>query len=153
LAVSGIFLQRAPQEMVNPKMVQPSSDGKEGNVEAWSEGGPATRRYRPGQGILYAYAVINPKLKGPAKDFQVGSQLRVFRNGKLLYTGKYNHRLSKNQTDATRLVGGGMISLGSILRPGEYLVQVVVTDENAGPKKPPVAQWVDFEVVAARDRL
>jgi VWFA-related protein len=153
LAVSGIFLQRAPQEMVNPKMGQPSSDGKEGNVEAWSEGGPATRRYRPGQGILYAYAVINPKLKGAAKDFQVGSQLRVFRNGKLIYTGKYNHMLSKNQTDPTRLVGGGMISLGSILSPGEYLVQVVVTDENAGPKKPPVAQWVDFEVVAARDSL
>ena len=153
LAMSGIFLQRAPQEMVNPKMVQPSADGKEGKVEAWSEGGPATRRYRPGQGILYAYAVINPKLKGPAKDFQVGSQLRVFRNGKLLYTGKYNHMLAKNETDPTRLVGGGMISLGGILSPGEYLVQVVVTDENAGPKKPPVAQWVDFEVVAARDRL
>jgi hypothetical protein len=46
-----------------------------------------------------------------------------------------------------------MISLGSILSPGEYLVQVVVTDKNAGPKKRPVAQWVDFEVVAARDSL
>jgi hypothetical protein len=59
------------------------------------------------------------------------------------------------QVDAvvTGLMGGGMISLGSILSPGEYLVQVVVTDENAGPKKPPVAQWVDFEVVAARDSL
>jgi hypothetical protein len=54
---------------------------------------------------------------------------------------------------ATRLVGGGMISLGTILSLGEYLVQIVVTDENAGPKKSPVAQWVDFEVVAARDSL
>ena len=153
LAMSGIFLQQAPQEMVNPKMVQPSSDGKEGKVEAWNEGGPATRRYRPGQGILYAYAVVNPKLKGPAKDFQVGSQLRVFRNGKLIYTGKYNHMMLKSTPDPTRLLGGGMISLGSILSPGEYLVQIVVTDENAGPKKSPVAQWVDFEVVAARDSL
>jgi hypothetical protein len=60
--------------------------------------------------------------------------------------------LAKNQTDPTRLVGG-VICLGSILSPGEYLVQIVVTDENAGKKKPPVAQWVDFEVVAARDSL
>jgi hypothetical protein len=153
LAISGIFLKQAPQEMVNPKMAQPSADGKEGKVEAWSEGGPAVRRYRPGQGILYAYAVINPKLKGSAKDFQVGSQLRVFRNGKLLYTGAYNHMLSKSQPDPTRLVGGGLISLGSILSPGEYLVQIVVTDENGGRKQPPVAQWVDFEVVAARGSL
>jgi hypothetical protein len=153
LAVSGIFLKQAPREMLNPKMVQPTADGKEGKVEAWSEGGPATRRYRPGQGILYAYAVINPKLKGPAKGFQVGSQVRVFRNGKLFYTGTYNHMLLKNQPDPTRLVGGGVLTLGSWLSPGEYLMQIVVTDENAGKKKPPVAQWVDFEVVAARDSL
>jgi hypothetical protein len=30
---------------------------------------------------------------------------------------------------------------------GEYLLQVIVTDENAGKKKPPVVQWIDFEVV------
>ena len=40
-----------------------------------------------------------------------------------------------------------------LLSPGEYLMQIVVTDENAGKKKPPVAQWVDFEVVAARDSM
>ena len=149
LAMSGIFLQQAPQAMLDPKTAQPSTDGKEGAVEIWSEGGPAVRRYRPGQGILYAYAVINPKMRGRGKDFQVGSQLRVFRDGKLLYTGKYNHRLEINSQDPTRLVGGGMISLGSVLSPGEYLVQIVVTDENAGKKQLPVAQWVDFEVVAA----
>lgn len=151
LAMSGIFLKQAPQEMVNPKTAQPSADGQEGNVEIWSEGGPAVRRYRPGQGILYAYAVINPKMKGRGKDFQVGSQLRVFRDGKLFYTGKYNHMLSISGPDSTRLVGGGMISLGGVLSPGEYLVQIVVTDENAGKKQPPVAQWMDFEVVARRD--
>ena len=59
----------------------------------------------------------------------------------------------ENAPDPTRLLGRGMISLGTVLSPGEYLVQIVVTDENAGPKKPPVAQWVDFEVVAARDSL
>jgi len=153
LAVSGIFLKQAPQELVNPKVLQPSADGKEGRVDAWSEGGPAVRRYRPGQGIVYGYAVINPKMTGPAKEFRVGSQLRVFRNGKLFYTGTYSHTLSKSEPDPTRLVGGGVLSLGSQLSPGEYLMQIVVTDENAGKKKPPVAQWVDFEVVAGRDSL
>ena len=153
LAMSGIFLEQAPQAMLNPKAAQPSTDGKEGRVEIWSEGGPAVRRYHPGQGILYAYSVINPKMKGRGKDFQVGSQLRVFRDGKLLYTGKYSHMLEINSQDPTRLVGGGLISLGGVLSPGEYLVQIVVTDENAGKKQPPVAQWVDFEVLARRDSL
>jgi hypothetical protein len=149
MAITGIFLNLAPQELVSPKVAQPSAEGKEGKVEAWSEGGPAVRRYRPGQGIVYGYAVINPKLKGSAKEFQVGCQLRLFSNGKLFYTGQYSHTLSKSKTDPTRLVGGGLISLDRRLIPGEYLMQIVVTDENAGKKKPPVAQWVDFEVVPA----
>jgi hypothetical protein len=70
-----------------------------------------------------------PKLKGPAKDFQVGSQVRVFGNGRLLYTDKYDRVLSKNES------GGGVLSLGSALSPGEYLLQVVVTDENAGTQE------------------
>ena len=54
--------------------------------------------------------------------------------------------LAKSIADPTRLVGGGVLSLGVGLVPGEYLMQIVVTDENLGKKKPPVAQWVDFEV-------
>jgi VWFA-related protein len=153
LALAGIFLKQAPPEMVNPKIAPPSTDGNEGSVEAWSEGGPATRRYRPGQGILYGYAVINPKSKGPGNKFQVGSQVRVFANGKPFYTGAYGPIVSIADSDPTRIVGGGVLSLGRALSPGEYLMQVMVTDENAGKKKAPVAQWVDFEVVAARDRL
>ena len=152
LAVTGIFLKQAPQNW-SIEFCSPSAEGKEGKVEAWSEGGPAVRRYRPGQGIVYGYAVLNPKVKGPAKEFRVGSQVRVFRNGKLFFTGTYSHTLWKSQPDATRLEGGGVLSLGPGLSPGEYLMQIVVTDENAGKKKPPVAQWVDFEVVAAGDSL
>ncbi len=44
--------------------------------------------------------------------------------------------------------GKHVIRLGSL--HGEYLMQLVATDENAGRKQPPVPQWIDFEVVAAR---
>jgi hypothetical protein len=33
------------------------------------------------------------------------------------------------------------------MSPGEYLLQVVVTDEFAGKKGSQVSQWVDFEVL------
>jgi hypothetical protein len=44
-------------------------------------------------------------------------------------------------------VGGGTVRLGGKLTPGEYLLQVVVTDKLARKKKSQVAQWIDFEVI------
>jgi hypothetical protein len=32
-------------------------------------------------------------------------------------------------------------------QPGEYVLQVVVTDLNAPEKRRAVTQWIDFEVV------
>jgi hypothetical protein len=111
------------------------------------------RRYLPGQAILYGYAVINPKFKGSSKEFKAGAQVRIFRNGRLLFTGPYANGLAKSEADPTRLVGGGVLTLGKALSPGEYLLQVVVTDELADKKKSRVAQWVDFEVVNAQASL
>ena len=33
------------------------------------------------------------------------------------------------------------------LEPGNYYLQVVITDKAAKNKQPPVTQWVDFEIV------
>lgn len=35
------------------------------------------------------------------------------------------------------------------MTPGEYLLQVVVTDGFAKKKKSQIGQWIDFEVTAA----
>jgi hypothetical protein len=150
LALSGIMLKQAPSELVATLRGTQAEPG-----ESWSQGGPALRRYLPGQSILYGYAVINPKIKGGEPGFKAGSQVRVFRDGQLIYTGKYAHGLAKSELDPTRLVGGGVLSLGKQLIAGEYLLQVIVTDEQGDKKHSQVAQWVDFEVVGpgqSRDR-
>jgi hypothetical protein len=33
------------------------------------------------------------------------------------------------------------------LEPGNYYLQVVITDKAAKAKQPPVTQWVNFEIV------
>ena len=146
LALSGIVINLAPPELLAELGASPAID-KVGRTETWSQGGPALRRYRAGQSILYSFAVINPKLRGAAKDVQAGFQIRLFRDGKLLYTGTYSRTMLKSLTDPASLVGGGIVRLGGQVSPGEYLLQVVVTDELASKKKSQVAQWVDFEVV------
>jgi VWFA-related protein len=143
LALSGILLRQAPADLVKQVGLVPAAD-----QETWGQGGPALRRYLPGQAILYGFAVINPKMKGAEKEFKAGSQMRLFRDGKLIYTGNYSRLLAKSDADPTRLVGAGVLRLGNQLTPGEYLLQVLVTDESAAKRKSQVAQWVDFEVIA-----
>jgi VWFA-related protein len=136
LAMSGVAVKLAP----------PSAAGVPG--ESWSEGGPAIRRFHAGQSILYAFMVINPKVQSSTKKPDLVSEMRLFRNGKLLYSGGHNP-LNEGWFEDRRVVGGGIVRLGGGLTPGEYLLQVVVTDKLARKKKSQVAQWIDFEVVTA----
>jgi len=144
LGMSGILLRQVTAELLQ-------SLGSESRLvqadEGWTQGGPALRRFRPGQGIVYAFEVINPKRKGSQKKSAIVSFVRVYRNGKLIYTGPEQHRFLEIPGGPNQLQGGGLLRLGPELSPGEYLIQVVVRDENGKKKAPPLTEWIDFEVV------
>jgi hypothetical protein len=53
---------------------------------------------------------------------------------------------SKGQTDPKRLIGGGAMRLGAGMKPGDYVLQVIVTDKLAKEKYQTASQWMDFEV-------
>jgi hypothetical protein len=135
LAMSGIYLQLAHKWMLDPKVSVPAEEAKESAAEGWTEGGPATRRYRAGQTVLYAYRVINAKVTGPAKESRVKAEAFLFRNGKLIFTAAPALNPVKSEQDADYLVGGGGLVPGGHLPPGEYLLQVLVTDQNASGKQ------------------
>ena len=42
---------------------------------------------------------------------------------------------------------GGRLQLGSVMVPGEYALQMIVTDLLAKEKERVAAQWIDFEIV------
>ena len=140
--MSGISLSLAPKEILAEIGAQSLPD-----LERWPQGGPAIRRYLPGQALLYGYMVINPKVKGLERTASVGSQIRLFRDGKLIYTGAESRDAMQKRDDPTKLIAGGVLRLGERLTPGEYLVQVIVRDDNASKTAPPLTQWIDFEVV------
>jgi hypothetical protein len=145
-ALSGVMLQLASDELVRAAgFVLP--DTSHGKVEAWSEGGPAVRRYHAGQNIAYGYIVINPKVAGSDKMPKAVTQLRVYRNGKLFYTGKPQGTFGKLKDDPSDFVGAGVLRVGTGVLPGEYLIQVTVTDPLQKKKQSQVSQWADFEVV------
>jgi hypothetical protein len=141
IGMTGLIIRQANAEVA--KMVGPDKFNVD---ESWTQGGPAIRRFRPGQGIMYGFGVINPKLKGSEKKSAIVSSVRIYWNGRLIYTGPETHKMLKNPDAENQLQGGGVLRLGEHLVPGEYLLQVVVRDENGSKKAPPLTQWIDFEV-------
>ncbi len=77
---------------------------------------------------------------------QLTSQTRIFLDGKLIYTGEIVPLAVAGQADLQRITGGSRILLGSDFPMGEYILQIIVTDNLAKEKQRTATQWIDFEV-------
>lgn len=74
-------------------------------------------------------------------------QARLFRNGQPVFAGKQIPLDLSNQPDLKRLSAGAAIQLGTEMEPGEYVLQIVVTDLLAKEKRRVASQWIDFEIM------
>ena len=101
---------------------------------------PAVRRYRSNSDIYFAFAVFNGSPK-------MTMQTKLFRDGKSVKSSPETVVDTTNQSDPDRLVITNVLRLPADLEPGDYYLQVVVTDKAAGAKQPPATQWVNFEIV------
>jgi hypothetical protein len=93
---------------------------------------------------LYGYIVLNAQPES-AKENQLEVQTRLFRDGKQIYTGKPYVMEVAAQPDPRQLVAGGSMKLGKV-EPGDYVLQVLVTDKLAKEKYRTATSFMDFEV-------
>jgi hypothetical protein len=123
-------------------------NGAEGaQEEPDPQAGAAVRRFRQGMIMNYGYVIYNAQLDKQTRRPQLEAQMRLFRDGKLIFTGK-EQPVDSNQPDPARLIAGSGLRLGGELTPGEYVLQVFVTDLLAQDQKRRTAtQWIDFEIV------
>ncbi len=141
LTLSSVMLQQRGPSGEGPA----GPDTPEGQVAATDiQGSPAVRSFRQGETILYACEVLNVKSEG-AKT-QVDSQVRLFRNGKQIFEGKPMPVTTANPTGGKMLLAGGHVRLGTNTAPGEYVLQITVTDRLAKEGRRAAAQWMDFDV-------
>lgn len=145
LALSGIY--------VNGSSPAPSANGASASSEekkadgADPMAGPALRRLRQGMILNYSYIIYNAQLDGAGRP-QLQTQMRLFREGKEVFTGKLMNFNVGQQTDMKRLDAGGRLLVGGNLAPGSYVLQVTVTDALAKNKRQSTeTQWIDFEIV------
>jgi len=73
-------------------------------------------------------------------------QVRLYRDGAEVFTGKETQFNAGQQTDLQRLPAIGAIRLGTDMTPGDYVIQIVVTDALADQKHRVATQWMDFQV-------
>lgn len=164
LAVSGVVLRgERPGERttaaagassnVAPAGNQPATDTDPAAAEQNAadqrnpEASPAVRHFTQGMLMDYLCIIYNARLDKATNKPQLISQIRLFRDGQPVFTGKENALNFTNVTDPKWLVSGGAIKLGTDLVPGEYVLQVIVKDMLADEKHRIVTQWMDFEIM------
>ena len=111
--------------------------------------GPASRRMRRGMTLHYGYFIYNARADKATGQPQLSTQVRLFREGSLVYEGQLrDFRPDAQQAGAKQFVAGGSLRLGAELAPGDYVLQVVVLDRLARKADQQLAtQWMDFEIV------
>lgn len=104
------------------------------------------RRFKRGTILRYATEIYNAKLDRNQKP-NLNMQIRVFRDGKLVLEGKPAPVNLEGITDYSKISSLGALALGGAMQAGDYVLQIIVTDNLAKPKRKLAFQWIQFEIV------
>jgi VWFA-related protein len=144
LALSGLALKGTTTR--DPQSGGDASADQEGIEKGSAEASPAVRHYHPGMYLTYVYFIYNAHSDKDAAP-QLTTQVTIFHEGKPVFTGRPSVLHINGQPDVKRLIDAGLIQLGTNMPPGDYVLQVTVTDALADKKHQTTSQWMDFSVV------
>jgi VWFA-related protein len=142
LALSGIVLQSSGAPLKQDKQTPPPSSPDNEVISS-----PALRQFRQGVELVFAYSIYNAQLDQATHVPQLTAQIRIFRDGKAVYTGSPVPVNTNAQPDLKRIGVGSRLQIGAEFPPGDYVLQIVVTDSLAKEKERVSTQWIDFEIV------
>ena len=102
------------------------------------------RRFRTNDEVYFAFNIYNAaNERGQLRNMVMTAML--FRDDKVVYTGP-EIPITADSTDLTRVFTNGRVKLTPDLEPGDYYLQVTITDKDADKKAAPVVQWIDFQI-------
>ena len=138
LVLSGVVLQNLMLEEWKKQ-----NNGQTPASDSTTMTDTSTRQFKHGTVLNYGLSVYNTR-PGSIEGGNVESQVRVFRDGKLLFEGK-PQKLAVGIQKPPFLVGS--IMLGTEMAAGDYVLQIVVTDKMAKEKYSTASQFVQFEIL------
>jgi hypothetical protein len=145
LALSGITVSTDTEAGASGKSAD-KARALEVNQADSSTGNPAIRRFRQASKLFFAYVIYKAQLDTATHAPNLTAQVRMYYDGKLVFEGVPKPVPFSDQTDPERISAGGGLQIGS-LAPGEYILQIVVTDARAPEQFRSASQWIDFEIV------
>ena len=104
------------------------------------------RQIKAGTVLGYGFEVYGARLVD-SKPPNLQKRIRLYFDGKLILDGPATPIETDGQTDLERVKVAGAISLGREMQPGDYILQVIVTDPLAKARQRQATQFVQFEVV------
>ncbi|HVF21825.1 MAG TPA: hypothetical protein VM941_02070, partial [Pyrinomonadaceae bacterium] len=97
--------------------------------------------------VEFAFVIYNAAIDPATHSPNLLMETKLFRDGKNVKSNANIPITGANQPDLARLVISGVMRLQEDLEPGNYYLQVVITDKAAKGKQPTISQWADFEIV------
>lgn len=107
----------------------------------------ALRKFKPGSTMSYHLSAYTSGSADKAPAPKLKKQVRIFHEGKLVFTGTESEAVSSLSQKDGEVILGGSFSIGSKMQPGDYVLHITVTDPAAKPKQRTKVQWIDFEVI------
>lgn len=141
LTLSGIVLENLTEAQWKDLNSSQNSAQRQTNLMQ----NTSLRSFNRGTILTYSAEIYNAKFDRTKKP-QLQTQIRIFRDGKLFLDGKPNPFNASKQTDQTKLNFAGAIGLGNEMKPGEYILQIVIIDNLAQAKRKLATQWVQFQI-------
>jgi VWFA-related protein len=127
---------------VSGDTANPATDGVQRAVKMNS---PGIRRFVTGENLWFAYVIYNASIDQATGQPSLMAEARLFRDGTLVHKIEPKPVQVSGQ-DLQRIDSGGGIRLGG-LPPGDYILQVLVTEFHGKEKPRVVSQWIDFDIV------
>jgi hypothetical protein len=147
LEISGILLNATPPGTSPAPASMPGDESPSDLSKFDPTNSAAVRQFRQGETMRYGFVIYNARVEPASGQPQLTTQVRIFRDGQPVFTGRAQHFSLNNPPDITRLSAASAIKLGGDMTPGEYVLQVIVTDLLAGDKYAVTSRWVDFKII------
>jgi VWFA-related protein len=106
----------------------------------------ALRQLKVGSIMRYGYEIYNAR-PSPSGKADLSLKVRVIHDGKIILDGQPRPIDAQVQKDIHHIATSAAISLGTEMAPGDYILQIIVTDNMAPEKNRVAAQYVQFEVI------
>jgi hypothetical protein len=102
------------------------------------------RQFKRESVLSFGFTIYNAKMN-PAPN--VTSQTRLLRDGKVVFEGQLNPVPKPPAGDPLTIDFESALALGSEMEPGDYVLQITITDNLAKAKQATAVQYVQFEIV------